>query len=140
MNLYADDTTVSHQDADAIRGLFLGRSIQSVENNVMTLDDGTRLLVEGNDGCGGCPDGYFEVMMTDGFQNRIMNVEVVERNATEQERTDENWAHIKPREVFELFVYGSGPGEEGSLIAQVAGDIGNGYYGWGFKIRVISEN
>jgi hypothetical protein len=143
---------VSHSDADALRNLFVGRSIQSVEGETLTLDDGTRLRIEANEGCGGCTDGWFQIMKTEGFQNRIMNVEVVERGVMAEESADEEWMRslawlnspfrgdYRPAEVFELFVYGSGPGEEGSLIAQVAGDIGNGYYGWGFKIRVISEN
>lgn len=127
--------SIEHDDLEGLRALLVGHSV-SIENDVLVLDDGTRLLVEGNEGCGGCPNGYFDLMSLNDFDNRIMNVEVVEREATSEEELA-NGVDVDAT-VFELFVYGSLT-KPGNPVVAVIGDEGNGYYGAGFTIRVMEE-
>ena len=78
MNTYTDENTaeVACAEADKLRGLFIGRSIVAVQENTLTLDDGTKLEVKGSEGCGGCANGWFEIEHLSTFLHEITHTEV----------------------------------------------------------------
>lgn len=39
--------------------LLQGRYVTSINDGIITLDDGTELHIDGNDGCGGCESGWY---------------------------------------------------------------------------------
>lgn len=122
--MYSLDTEFDHDDHYMMEKMLLGRSIVAADDDTLTLDDGGKLEVMGNDGCDGCHSGNYDVTAVSDFPNVITSVEV-QRGKRENGGT-----------VYRLFVYSAGlkPGE----VATVEGSDGNGYYGTGFSIRVIS--
>ena len=77
---------IAHSDDDhfesEVKKLLLFRTIVKVEmqdsqTGVLTLDNGTKLLVQGNEGCGGCGNGWFYLDELNGCDNAITNVECV---------------------------------------------------------------
>lgn len=108
-------------DHDEIRELLIGQKITVREDNVLVLDNGTELTVIANDGCGGCSSGHFYVQALNGVDNAIMSVEF---DNTVGQDYDENLVVC----VYTEF----GP----QVIIDVEGDVGNGWYGWGYTIRV----
>lgn len=102
--------------------LLVGHRVTSDGDYTLTLDNGTRLIIEPNEGCGGCSAGWYDVDFLNGTDNAITSVEI--------EYGDED------TDVFTLFVYADSIRTE---LFQVTGDVGNGYYGSGFKIRVKKE-
>ena len=122
--MYSLYTEFDHDDQYMMEKMLLGRRIVAADEDTLTLDDGGKLEVLGNDGCGGCHSGNYDVTAVSDFPNVITSVEV-QRGKRENGGT-----------VYRLFVYAAGltPGE----VATVEGSDGNGYYGTGFSIRVIS--
>lgn len=136
--LYADQmvhlTQESNPTADRLRELLFGRKIvlaeqhtPSADNNYsegrLVLDDGTSLLVGGNEGCGGCPSGYYWLTDLNSVDNAISNVVV------EEEFADDDG-------VYRIFVIAEDKNQH--LVAQFEGSDGNGYYGSGYWISVVS--
>lgn len=115
-------------DEGEIRALLVGRSIVKVTgSDTLHLDDGTTLKIEGNSGCGGCPNGNFwleELNQTP--VNAIMNVEF---DAVDLEAVDIRDAP----EAYRIFVLAE---NRRIKLAEVQGDTGNGYYGTGYWIEV----
>ena len=122
--MYSLNTEFDHDDRYMMEKMLLGRSIVAADEDTLTLDDGGKLEVMGNDGCDGCHSGNYDVTAVSDFPNVITSVEV--------QRGKREGGGI----VYRLFVYAAGlaPGE----VATVEGSDGNGYYGTGFSIRVIS--
>lgn len=46
-------------DAGLYTQLLRGRYVTSIDDGIITLDDGTELHIDGNDGCGGCESGWY---------------------------------------------------------------------------------
>ena len=46
----------------------------------LTLDNGVVLVAEGNEGCGGCGNGWYFLTALNTCDNAITNVEIVEEN------------------------------------------------------------
>ena len=124
--MYSLYTEFDHDDHYMMEKMLLGRRIVAADEDTLTLDDGGKLEVLGNDGCGGCPAGNYDVTAVADFPNAITSVEV--------QRGKREGGGI----VYRLFVYAVGltPGE----VVTVEGSDGNGYYGTGFSIRVISPS
>lgn len=120
--------------------LLFGRKIVKVEmdtdfpnadNNYaegcLTLDDGTMLLVGGNEGCGGCPSGYYWLTDLATVDNAITNVSVEEDFSGRYE--DDG--------VYRIFVVAEDQTQH--LVASFEGSDGNGYYGTGWWLTVIGK-
>ena len=107
---------------EKLKELLLYRKIISVEqvdsqNGILTLDNGVQLAVMGNDGCGGCENGWYYIDELNCSDNVITNVECAVEG-------DEK--------VFNIFVY-----SEDTKIncVQYSGED-NGYYGTGYRLYI----
>ena len=83
----------------------------------LMLDNGVVLVAQGNEGCGGCGNGWYYLSALNTCDNAITNVEFVESG-------DE--------EVFSIFVYFAD--NRINLLTYEGYD--NGYYGVGYTIHV----
>lgn len=82
----------------------------------LTLDNGVVLVAEGNEGCGGCGNGWYFLTALNTCDNAITNVEIVEEN----------------EEVYSIYVYAED--NRINLLTFEGGD--NGYYGVGYTLYV----
>lgn len=91
------------------------------QNAELVLDNGTILEVYGNEGCGGCGNGWYYLTALNKCDNAITNVEVVEN---------------KDETVFSIFVYADDT--RINLVTYEGED--NGYYGVGYYLQVKVKN
>lgn len=123
---------------DRLRELLFGRRIVRAEETSehvgyyyaegrLTLDDGTVLLVGGNEGCGGCPSGHYSLTALAAVDNAITNV-VCE--TTWHDRYEEDG-------TYRIFVVSEDQHQH--LVAQFDGSDGNGYYGSGWWLTVLPQ-
>lgn len=133
--------THDHTDIDALRETLIGRSVASVQlggdlpserwwrsrpEGKIVLDDGTVLLLAGNDGGCTCGAGDYELTrLNDMPINGITNVEVVEEEDPTQK--------YEPDKTFRIFVLAQ---DQRFELAAFEGNDGNGYYGTGFWFEV----
>ena len=97
----------------------------------LTLDNGTTLTVEANEGCGGCANGWYwleETYKRGNSRARIMSAHVG------YDEDDE-----AALSVYTIFVMVDGNPSQLPLTT-VRGDDGNGYYGTGFTLTVRPAN
>lgn len=116
-----------NQDSDdgLYTQLLRGRYVTSIDDDTITLDDGTELYIHGNEGCGGCESGWYwleQVYKQGSRQARIMSAYVAYGEDDEDAPS-----------VYTLFVMVDGNPTQLPL-ATVRGDNGNGYYGNGFTL------
>lgn len=109
-----------HDDEAALNEAFVGRKVVEVTDDTFILDDGSKLTVVPNEGCGGCGEGWYEIASIASFDHIITGVKVA------VEGYDRS---------FSLIFYSVGI--EGKGVEVVGGD--NGYYGTGFSVRVSLE-
>ena len=115
---HSDD---SHFESE-VKQLLLFRKIVKTERlsdqiGVLTLDNGTELIVEGNEGCGGCSYGWFYLEELNNCDNAITNVKCDIKD-TDDEVT------------YHLFVFA-----ENKQIECVRYEgCDNGYYGMGYDL------
>lgn len=126
MKKYIAHSDDKHFESD-VKKLLLFRKIVKAEvvddqTGILTLDDGTKLIVEGNEGCGGCGNGWFYLDELNGCDNAITNVECV----CDGDYDDR---------VYHIFVFA-----EGKKIhcLQYSG-YDNGYYGVGYDLFVMLD-
>ena len=130
------------QDSD-LAGVFVGRRIIAAELNVepppdldwdgrgsapyglVTLDNGTRVYVVGNDGGCACSAGCYSLTHLAAVDNIITSVEVHDGRGAEGYEDGGIWS---------IFVIA---GADRINIAGFEGDDGYGYYGTGFHLTVI---
>ena len=120
------DERINGENETALQKLLIGRSIIKAEDDALTLDDGTELLIEANQGGCVCSAGDYEVMSVDTFPNAITRVDV------EHDDPDENSPYLYGERIT-IHVYAEGASAE---VVAVEGDEGNGYYGRGFEVIV----
>ena len=113
---------IKHYEEQAIKKLLLYRKVVKATDDTLYLDNGTELLIEGNEGCGGCGAGWYSVTELNTCDNVITNVEFDEESLDQ----DDEYS-------YKIFVYAE---NEKIKLVQVDGDDGNGYYGTGYTIRV----
>lgn len=119
--------TLYESDEAQIRDLLIGHSVRQTGPNELTLDNGTVLQVSGNEGCGGCSSGWYDVSALGEAPNAILSVDF-----TEGEKAD---GSRYPETVYSIFVYQEGI--DPVALVEVTGDDGNGYYGTGYHIDVL---
>jgi hypothetical protein len=133
-----DDYDTRARAEQSVRELLIGRKVVAVEQvgdnlyegirHVATLDNGTVLEFMGNDGCGGCSEGWFKVDELNRMDNAIMSVEFDRGEKLGQ------WGTV---DVFRIFVYSE---NESVKLLEVSGHD-NGYYGTGYYVTVrLPEN
>ena len=82
----------------------------------MHLNNGTVLIARGNQGCGGCGNGWYYLTELNKCDNAITNVELVEVGEC----------------VYSIYVYAAD--DRINLLTYEGGD--NGYYGTGYTLTV----
>ncbi len=124
-------TRHSHDDTDDLRAALFGRSVVSVQTDEddynpegrVLLDDGTELILQGNEGGCSCGGGdYSLTQLNDMPINGITNVEV-----------DVEGIGSGTRLTYRIFVLAQ---DERFELAAFDGDDGSGYYGSGFWFTV----
>ena len=120
---YIADITLTDMDCD-------GYALTAI----LTLDNGTTLTVEANEGCGGCANGWYHItraLVRRGRCARIMNARV-EYTRNENDIKG-GW------EKYTIFVMIDGNETQLPLIT-AQGDDGPGGYGTGFTLTVRPAN
>lgn len=135
------------EDVNILRQHLIGRSVVAVHKfgdqerlegapeaeGEVVLDNGTRLLLGGNQGCGGCSSGWYELSkLNDIPVNGITNVEIVKFQASNSQYADEG------DQVYSIFVLGFEDNLNLAELARFDGSDGNGYYGTGFWFTILS--
>ena len=115
---------LSYEQEDEIKNLLIGHTITKVDGETLMLDDGTKLTLMGNWGCGGCTSGNYDLTELNGCPNMIMNVEFDEETITDS---------YEPDVAYRIFVYAE---NQKIKLAEFEGTDGNGYYGSGYWIEV----
>jgi len=116
--------------------VLLGHRIVSVEqyndeSATLTLEDGTKFRVRGNEGCGGCSNGYYYVSHIATVDNVITAV----RCDTEPVIPDaDHW--YEEAYTYRVFVL---TGNQEVNVLTVEGDDGNGYYGTGYYLEILED-
>lgn len=122
MTKYTIDYSEDATEQEGVRDLLMGRTVRldTKHEGVLILDDGTRLKIEPNEGCGGCTAGWYEI---DGLNEAPNAITRVDFNLREEGSND----------VYEIFVY-----SEASPVVNLLTVSGydNGWYGTGYRIKV----
>lgn len=125
---------MGYVDESGIVGALFGRKIvaaDTVDNGTddtrgyLTLDNGVVLEVVGNEGCGGCSNGWYYVSEVATCDNLILGVEF-EEELNSEDRWEESY-------IYRIFVLTA---NEKIKVVQVDGSDGNGYYGTGYHVNV----
>lgn len=120
---------IAHSDdfdfENKVKKMLMFRKIVRVEKvdeqtAVLTLDDGTELMAEGNEGCGGCLNGWYFLDELNDCDNAITKVECV--CESDEYRGD----------VYHLYVFAE---NKKINCLQFSGED-NGYYGTGYSLYV----
>lgn len=137
---------ISQQDEQATKDLLLGRQIIAAEQGSfampkdkwgyeqdeavarLTLDDGTKILVVPNEGCGGCSAGRYDVAHLATVENAITDVRLALKDESDQDG--------EGPKSYRIYVMA---GNEEINAVQVDGDDGNGYYGTGYELFVVQD-
>lgn len=120
-NIHSNDANFEKEMKDVL----LYRKIVKAEclddqQAMLTLDNGTQIYTAGNEGCGGCGNGWFYLDKLNACDNAIMNVECVC-----EENDYDNY-------VYKIFVFTINDKIE--CVRYEGCD--NGYYGTGFDVYV----
>lgn len=116
--------TYNETCTEEIQALLVGRKVTKIDESTLLLDDGSVLQLEGNDGCGGCASGWYELTELNECDNIITQVELVSELGNYSENVDQ---------VYSIFVYADA---RKINLARFEGTDGNEYYGTGFTIHV----
>jgi len=123
---------IGHWEEDKLREVLVGRKIVKAErkgdhefDGLLTLDDGTILEVEGNEGGCCCSSGDYYLTELNTVDNIITNVTIQQDPAED---------YGDGAGVYEIFVIAN---NQQINVARFEGDDGNGYYGTGFLIHVL---
>lgn len=123
-------TLTQDSDDGLYTQLLRGRYVTSIDDGIITLDDGTELYIHGNEGCGSCESGWYwleNVYKQGSRKARIMSAYV----AYDEDGED-------APSIYTLFVMVDGNPTQLPL-ATVRGDNGNGYYGTGFTLTATIQ-
>ena len=120
---FKQENLSSDELADLLKEL-VGMKITSMYDELIVLEDGTRIEIDLNEGCGGCSSGWSELSIVNAMNSvdleaAIMNVEYAQDNGS--------------YDKFKIFIYLAN-----NETIELDGDdgFGNGYYGSGFWVTV----
>lgn len=128
----SDKKYIAHSDdvnfEESVKELLLYRKIIKVEKigdqeGILTLDNGTQLFVEGNEGCGGCGNGWYDLYELNECDNVITNVKC------EIDKDD-------GYDVYNIFVFA----EDKQINCVQYRGSDNGWYGTGYSLSVKKQN
>jgi hypothetical protein len=111
-------------DAEKISNLLMGRTVTKVADDRLILDNGTELLLVGNDGGCACSAGCYDLTELNGVDNVITSVVLDNRPDGDYTPGDG---------TYRIFVFAN---NERINLATFTGTDGNGYYGTGYTIHV----
>lgn len=119
-HFHSDDTDFEKE----VTSILLYRKIVSAtqtgdQTATLILDNGTILEVEGNQGCGGCGNGWYFIDALNSCDNAITNVECV-------------CDYVGYDDVYHIYVFAD---NQRINCLQVSGGD-NGYYGTGYDLYV----
>lgn len=121
-------------DRKEIKKLLIGRKVKVIDNDgqeaTLLLDNGTKLRIIANEGCGGCSNGWYSINKLNEVDNAITNVKFECDNMESIEENDYFDTSYK------IFVFCE---DTRINLLDVSGSDGNGYYGTGYTIHVIEE-
>lgn len=123
MNKYKTINRLDECDEEEIRELLVGRKVK-VDGDNLILDNGIVLEIIANEGCGGCPSGWYSITKLNEVDNAITNVEF---------DCDGDVANEEDDTSYKIFVFCE---DTRIKLLQVDGSDGNGYYGTGYTIIV----
>lgn len=131
-NKHIDGLAIQSDEDDfgqKVRDLLIGHRIVKTEtvgeqHASLTLENGVVLEIAGNEGCGGCNEGWYSVSELNGCENIITNVEF----------EIENWADDGVPISYKIHVFAD---NKKITCLNVEGSD-NGYYGTGFWLTVIA--
>jgi hypothetical protein len=123
---HPDLTRVEHSQQKELEELLMGHKVDRVSDDHLLLDDGTVLRVIGNEGCGGCSSGWYELKTLNRVDNIITKVEF-------DYQPHEEYDDERDEGFYRIFVLA---GDERINLLSVDGSDGNGYYGTGFDLIV----
>jgi hypothetical protein len=109
--------------AELLEQELVGKRITKITDEKIVLDNGTVLLIEPNEGCGGCSAGWAEMDIdpyNPNIEAAVMNVEYKD---TDDIRSDS----------FKIFIYMT---DNTSITMEGNNGNDNGYYGSGFWVTV----
>lgn len=123
----------TEEDKKEIRDLLLWNRVEKVGDSVLRVynnywDEGKLLHLGGNEGCGGCSSGWYELSELNGSEhNAITAVEFEDDPAGDGSNHENYTGHYR---IFVLC-------ENTKIkLAEFEGSDGNGYYGTGYWIKV----
>lgn len=122
-----------------LRELLVGKRISEITRDelygTLTLDDGTVLHLHGNEGCGGCANGWYDLTALNKTDSAIMDVRI-------EEHPTDDYTHHETG-YYRIFVLSFDKKKDllakEELLAEFMGSDGNGYYGTGYWIAVIPD-
>ena len=109
-----------------LKKVLIGHSVKKISDNELMTDNNYVLKFEGNEGCGGCSNGWYFIKQLNEYNNIITNVEL-----SETELHNDEYEYR-----YEIFVYTN---NDRVRLLRCDGDDGNGYYGSGYWITVNLE-
>ena len=122
----------NEDDEEEIKKLLIGRKVKVIHYNdrkgLLILDNGIILIVEANEGCGGCSNGCYSIYKLNDIDNAITNVEFETNKLNPSEENDYS------DNSYKIFVFCE---DKRINLLDVSGSDGNGYYGTGYSIKVI---
>lgn len=124
------DRKYDFQDEKEIKDLLLFRKVVKVKDHTMFLDNGTKLRVLPNVGCGGCNSGWYDLDNLATVNNAITDVIF---DCDEMKDGYGDWVT-----VYRIYVICEGIQGQIELL-KVSGTDGNGYYGTGYEIEVVLD-
>lgn len=108
-----------------ITELLLGRRVIAVlGGDTLVLDNGVKIEVVPNEGCGGCASGWYQLDELNKCEAVITSVKLSEEDG------DPNG---ECTHVYKVFVLAA---DKEQVLLSVSGDDGNGYYGTGYTLNV----
>jgi len=117
-------TYYNENDQQGIADLLIGHKVVKVADDKLMLDDGTTLVLAGNEGGCSCSAGDYDLTELNGVDNIITNVEFEDSPGGDYEEGDG---------TYKIFVYADNTRIN---LATFEGSDGNGYYGTGYSITV----